>query len=104
MPEDSTFGPNAWLVDEMYERYRADPASVSESWQDFFADYEPAENGEAERVEEPESEPKSKAEEPELKAKTPAKAPAPASRQPEPARVEAPAAPAVEAEAAEPIR
>ena len=42
MPEDSTgtaFGPNAWLVDEMYEKYRADPSSVSESWQDFFADY-----------------------------------------------------------------
>src|SRR5438445_2132912 len=50
---DSTFGPNAWLVDEMYERYRADPASVSESWQDFFADYEPAENGEAEPRTEP---------------------------------------------------
>ncbi len=32
-------GPNAWLVDEMYERFRADPSSVSESWQDFFADY-----------------------------------------------------------------
>src|SRR5207302_801729 len=45
--------PNAWLVDEMYERYRADPASVSESWQDFFADYEPAENGEAEPRTEP---------------------------------------------------
>jgi 2-oxoglutarate decarboxylase len=35
----ATFGPNAWLVDEMYEQYRADPTSVSESWQDFFADY-----------------------------------------------------------------
>ncbi len=32
-------GPNAWMVDEMYEQYLADPASVSESWQDFFADY-----------------------------------------------------------------
>ncbi|MDQ6617529.1 MAG: hypothetical protein M3083_22980, partial [Actinomycetota bacterium] len=32
-------GPNAWLVDEMYEQYRQDPASVSESWQEFFADY-----------------------------------------------------------------
>ncbi|CAN5621754.1 multifunctional oxoglutarate decarboxylase/oxoglutarate dehydrogenase thiamine pyrophosphate-binding subunit/dihydrolipoyllysine-residue succinyltransferase subunit [soil metagenome] len=32
-------GPNAWLVDEMYEQYRDDPASVSESWQEFFADY-----------------------------------------------------------------
>jgi len=32
-------GPNEWLVDEMYDRFRADPASVSESWQEFFADY-----------------------------------------------------------------
>src|SRR5579875_524775 len=35
------FGPNAWLVDEMYEQYRADPSSVSESWRDFFEDYRP---------------------------------------------------------------
>src|SRR3954451_4117167 len=35
----ASFGPNAWLVDEMYARYRPAPASVSESWQDFFADY-----------------------------------------------------------------
>jgi 2-oxoglutarate dehydrogenase E1 component len=41
MPEQppSTFGPNAWLVDEMYDQYRVDPSSVSESWQEFFADY-----------------------------------------------------------------
>ena len=40
--EDSAspfLGPNAWLVEEMYEQYRSDPASVSESWQDFFEDY-----------------------------------------------------------------
>ncbi|MGK2947121.1 MAG: multifunctional oxoglutarate decarboxylase/oxoglutarate dehydrogenase thiamine pyrophosphate-binding subunit/dihydrolipoyllysine-residue succinyltransferase subunit [Acidimicrobiales bacterium] len=35
----SALGPNAWLVDEMHEQYLADPSSVSESWQDFFADY-----------------------------------------------------------------
>src|ERR687898_47364 len=35
----STLGPNAWLVDEMYEQYLDDPSSVSESWRDFFADY-----------------------------------------------------------------
>ena len=35
----SPFGPNDWLVDEMYERFRSDPSSVSQSWQDFFADY-----------------------------------------------------------------
>ena len=37
----NTIGPNAWLVDEMYEQYRSDPTSVNESWQDFFADYRP---------------------------------------------------------------
>ncbi|HUS61311.1 MAG TPA: multifunctional oxoglutarate decarboxylase/oxoglutarate dehydrogenase thiamine pyrophosphate-binding subunit/dihydrolipoyllysine-residue succinyltransferase subunit [Acidimicrobiales bacterium] len=35
----TTLGPNAWLVDEMYSQYVNDPASVSESWRDFFADY-----------------------------------------------------------------
>nr|HMS90511.1 hypothetical protein [Acidimicrobiales bacterium] len=35
-----SLGPNAWLVDEMYERYLADPGAVSESWRDFFADYQ----------------------------------------------------------------
>ncbi len=35
-----TLGPNAWLVDEMYDQYREDPSSVSESWQEFFADYQ----------------------------------------------------------------
>ena len=36
--QDTTFGPNAWLVDEMYEQSLADPSSVSESGRDFFAD------------------------------------------------------------------
>jgi 2-oxoglutarate dehydrogenase E1 component len=36
---NDALGPNAWLVDEMYEQYLANPASVSESWRDFFADY-----------------------------------------------------------------
>src|SRR5699024_2526218 len=37
-PTDA-LGPNAWLVDEMYEQFLDDPESVSESWRDFFADY-----------------------------------------------------------------
>jgi 2-oxoglutarate dehydrogenase E1 component len=37
----STFGPNAWLVDDMYEQYREDPQSVSESWREFFEGYRP---------------------------------------------------------------
>jgi len=38
-PPTTSLGPNAWLVDEMYERFVADPTAVSESWRDFFADY-----------------------------------------------------------------
>ena len=33
------FGPNAWLVEEMFEQYRANPTRVSAAWQEFFADY-----------------------------------------------------------------
>jgi multifunctional 2-oxoglutarate metabolism enzyme len=33
------FGPNAWLVEELYDRFLADPTSVAESWQEFFSDY-----------------------------------------------------------------
>ncbi len=36
------FGANAWLVEEMYEQYLRDPSSVTESWQEFFADYRSA--------------------------------------------------------------
>ena len=35
----ASFGPNAWLVEEMYDQYRADPSSVGPSWQEFFANY-----------------------------------------------------------------
>ncbi len=37
----SRFGANAWLVDDMYEQYRRDPASVSDSWKEFFENYRP---------------------------------------------------------------
>ena len=37
-----SFGPNEWLVDEMYERYQIDPSSVDKAWWDFFSDYAPA--------------------------------------------------------------
>lgn len=33
---------NAWLVEEMYEQFQADPESLSKGWQDFFVDYRPA--------------------------------------------------------------
>jgi 2-oxoglutarate decarboxylase len=33
------FGTNEWLVEEMYQRFLDDPASVDPAWHDFFADY-----------------------------------------------------------------
>jgi len=33
------FGPNEWLVDELYQRYLSDPGSVDRAWWNFFADY-----------------------------------------------------------------
>jgi 2-oxoglutarate dehydrogenase E1 component len=35
------FGANEWLVDELYQRYLADPGSVDKAWWSFFADYRP---------------------------------------------------------------
>ncbi|HEY0935569.1 MAG TPA: multifunctional oxoglutarate decarboxylase/oxoglutarate dehydrogenase thiamine pyrophosphate-binding subunit/dihydrolipoyllysine-residue succinyltransferase subunit [Trebonia sp.] len=40
-PGSADFGPNEWLVDELYERYLADPGSVDKAWWSFFADYRP---------------------------------------------------------------
>ncbi|MGH2755901.1 MAG: multifunctional oxoglutarate decarboxylase/oxoglutarate dehydrogenase thiamine pyrophosphate-binding subunit/dihydrolipoyllysine-residue succinyltransferase subunit [Actinomycetota bacterium] len=53
--EPEEFGPNSWLVDDMYQQYQENPASVGEQWREFFADYHPnspaprprAESGEA---------------------------------------------------------
>ncbi|WP_285757534.1 multifunctional oxoglutarate decarboxylase/oxoglutarate dehydrogenase thiamine pyrophosphate-binding subunit/dihydrolipoyllysine-residue succinyltransferase subunit [Nocardiopsis ansamitocini] len=33
------FGPNEWLVDELYQKYLRDPNSVDKAWWNFFADY-----------------------------------------------------------------
>ena len=33
------FGANSWLVEEMFEQFCLDPASVGEPWQEFFSDY-----------------------------------------------------------------
>jgi 2-oxoglutarate decarboxylase len=34
VPEE--FGANEWLVEEMYDRFRSDPASVDQTWVDYF--------------------------------------------------------------------
>jgi multifunctional 2-oxoglutarate metabolism enzyme len=39
-PLKGSFGPNAWLVDDLYDQYLVDPGSVSASWREFFADYQ----------------------------------------------------------------
>ncbi len=36
------FGANEWLVEELYQRYLADPGSVDRAWWSFFTDYQPA--------------------------------------------------------------
>jgi 2-oxoglutarate decarboxylase len=36
------FGPNEWLVEEMYQRFLDDPTTVDPAWHEFFADYRPS--------------------------------------------------------------
>ncbi|MFL6180473.1 MAG: multifunctional oxoglutarate decarboxylase/oxoglutarate dehydrogenase thiamine pyrophosphate-binding subunit/dihydrolipoyllysine-residue succinyltransferase subunit [Actinomycetes bacterium] len=42
-PGTGQFGPNQWLVDELYQQYLADPESVDPAWHGFFEDYRPGE-------------------------------------------------------------
>src|SRR5215472_13132603 len=77
------FGPNEWLVDEMYQRYLADPSSVAMEWWNFFADYRPPPGSPA----------------PPVTAAGQAAGPAPAPAAPAPA-APAPAAPAAPGRAA----
>jgi 2-oxoglutarate dehydrogenase E1 component len=44
-PANADFGANEWLVDELYQRYLTDPASVDRAWWSFFADYQPSRPG-----------------------------------------------------------
>ena len=39
----SALGFNSGYVEELYARYLDDPSSVSESWREFFADFQPSE-------------------------------------------------------------
>ncbi|OEV05794.1 2-oxoglutarate dehydrogenase E1 subunit family protein, partial [Streptomyces oceani] len=47
----AAFGPNEWLVDEIYQQYLQDPNSVDRAWWDFFADYQPGPAGASPREE-----------------------------------------------------
>ena len=41
-PAPGDFGANEWLVEELYQRYLEDPASVDRAWWSFFSDFKPA--------------------------------------------------------------
>jgi multifunctional 2-oxoglutarate metabolism enzyme len=41
----AAFGPNEWLVDELYQQYQQDKQSVDKAWWEFFEDYEPGDAG-----------------------------------------------------------
>src|SRR5262245_29645645 len=90
MSATAEFGTNSWLVEEMYEKYRADPDSVGDAWREFFADYKSAAPAPAPAV------PVARAAEP---------APAPTATAPAPAPAAAPAVPKeAEPEPGDPIR
>ncbi len=36
------FGPNVWLVDEMYRKWQENPKAVGAAWREFFDDYKPS--------------------------------------------------------------
>ena len=39
--DPSSLGPNMWLIDEFYRRYREDPESVGAAWKEFFEGFKP---------------------------------------------------------------
>jgi multifunctional 2-oxoglutarate metabolism enzyme len=41
MTVSPSYGTNIAFIEELWEKYQHDPSSVSESWQEFFADYQP---------------------------------------------------------------
>jgi len=46
-PSSTGFGPNEWLVDEIYQQYLNNKNSVDPSWWEFFGDYSPTERASA---------------------------------------------------------
>ncbi len=41
MSVTSTYGANIAFIEELWEKFRNDPNSVSPSWREFFQDYQP---------------------------------------------------------------
>ena len=46
----SSYGANIAFIEELYEKYRADPDAVSASWREFFHDYQPQAEEEVEEA------------------------------------------------------
>lgn len=89
----AAFGPNEWLVDEIYQQYLQDPNSVDRAWWDFFADYKPGAAA-AGAAETPTAATPAKPAAPAAPAPAAPAAPKPAASAPAPARPAAPAQPA----------
>lgn len=113
----AAFGPNEWLVDEIYQQYLQDPNSVDRAWWDFFADYRPGAATDAAKPAATAAKPAAATVQPAAPAQpapaavtpvqeapkaAPASAPAPAAAAAAPAPAAAPVAPAKAAEKPEP--
>ncbi|TIC84095.1 multifunctional oxoglutarate decarboxylase/oxoglutarate dehydrogenase thiamine pyrophosphate-binding subunit/dihydrolipoyllysine-residue succinyltransferase subunit [Nocardioides sp. GY 10127] len=87
------FGANEWLVEEMYEQFSKDPASVDPTWAAYFANHTPQNgaNGTAKATSNGTSSTSNGSAPAKAPAKAPAQAPAPAAA---PAAAPAPAKPA----------
>lgn len=97
----AAFGPNEWLVDELYQQYLTDKQSVDKAWWEFFEDYKPQEG----HIEVNGAPPAAQAAPAAPARVAPAPAPAPAAPSPAvPAAAAAPAAaPAVAPAPAKPV-
>ncbi len=90
------FGPNEWLVDELYEQYKKDRNSVDKAWWEFFENYTPGQgtggsNGTSAKGDAP-------------AASEPKAAPAPEAKKAEPTAEPKKAEPKAEAKKAEPAK
>ncbi|WP_427384994.1 multifunctional oxoglutarate decarboxylase/oxoglutarate dehydrogenase thiamine pyrophosphate-binding subunit/dihydrolipoyllysine-residue succinyltransferase subunit [Janibacter sp. G56] len=91
----SAFGPNEWLVDELFEQYKQDKNSVDRAWWDFFEGYQPG--GSASSNGSTPAAPVAEAKAPEAAAQASAQ---PAPKPAEKSAAQAPAAPAAPAQPA----
>ena len=48
MTVTQAYGANIAFIEELYEKWRVSPESVSASWREFFEDYEPPADDEPE--------------------------------------------------------